>query len=185
MEEPNRDDPEKQTRIAARRQEFENEAFPLMRMLFRTALRLTRNQHDAEDLVQNAFLRAYNFYDKYQPGTSFKAWIFKIMTNIFINDYHKHAKEPPMVPIENQEGFEPNPEKALFDSLLDEDIRKAIEGLPDSYRLTFLLASEGFSYKEIASITGANLGTVMSRLYRARRILQTKLRDTYQEEVYA
>jgi RNA polymerase sigma-70 factor (ECF subfamily) len=182
MEETNRIDPEKLARLEAKQQAFEKEAFPLMNMLFRTALRFTRNQHDAEDLVQNAALRAYNFFDKYQPGTSFKAWIFKIMTNIFINDYHKKAKEPPMVPIDNQEGFEPNPEKAFFDSVLDDDIRKAIEELPEVYRVTFLLSAEGFSYKEIASITGANLGTVMSRLYRARRLLQAKLWETYQEE---
>lgn len=161
---------------------FERETFPLMPMLYRTALRLTRNQADAEDLVQNTFLRAFNFYDKFTPGTSFKAWIFKIMTNIFINQYRKQAREPQTVAIENTGIGTPDPEHLFFENLLDEDIKRAIEELPDQYRLTFLLYTEGFSYKEIASITGANLGTVMSRLHRARRLLQGKLHQ-YQTEV--
>jgi RNA polymerase sigma-70 factor (ECF subfamily) len=161
--------------LQQKRERFQQEAFPLMPMLYRTALRLTRNQHDAEDLVQNAVLRAYTFFDKFQPGTSFKAWVFKIMTNVFINDYHKRVRAPLTVPLENQSGFEPDPEKLFFDQVMDTDIKKAVEELPEVYRLTFLLASEGFSYKEIASITRANLGTVMSRLYRARRLLQGKL----------
>ncbi len=164
-----------EVKLENRKEHFEQEAFPLMRMLYRTALRLTRNQHDAEDLLQNTVLRAYNFYHKFQPGTSFKAWIFKIMTNLFINDYRKHRKEPPLVSLENQANFEPDPEKLYFDSVLDEDIKRAIEELPDAYRLTFLLSAEGFSYKEIAQITNANVGTVMSRLHRARRLLQGKL----------
>ena len=164
-----------EVKLESRKESFEREAFPIMRMLYRTALRLTRNQHDAEDLLQNTVLRAYNFYDKFQPGTSFKAWIFKIMTNLFINDYRKHSKEPFVVALENQADFEPDPEKLFFDSVLDDDIRKAIEELPDAYRLTFLLSTEGFSYKEIAQITNANVGTVMSRLHRARRLLQGKL----------
>lgn len=158
-----------------KKERFEKQAFPLMPMLYRTALRFTRNIQDAEDLVQNTFLRAFNFFDHYTEGTSFKGWIFKIMTNIFINQYRKQAKTPPISPLENLGDDYPNPEELFFENLLDEDIKKAIEELPEIYRIPFLLSTEGFSYKEIAQITNTKIGTVMSRLHRARRLLQAKL----------
>ncbi len=166
-----------------KRELFEKQAFPLMPMLYRTALRLTRNQADAEDLVQNTFLRAFNFFDKFTQGTSFKAWIFKVMTNIFINEYRKQSRDPQKVSLEDYLVGTPDPEHLFFENLVDEDIKRAIEELPDQYRLTFLLYTEGFSYKEIASITETNLGTVMSRLHRARRLLQEKLYNLKKREV--
>ncbi|MBN1482709.1 sigma-70 family RNA polymerase sigma factor [candidate division KSB1 bacterium] len=171
--------------------DFEAIAFQFMDSLYSTALRFTRNTEEAEDLVQDTYLRAYRFFDKFQEGTNFKAWIFKILTNTFINKYRKKARTPQQVQLdkvayglENEEppehvgewtGFD----ESKYDELFDDDITSALSQLSEEFRMVVLLADiEGFSYKEIAEIIGRPSGTVMSRLFRGRRMLQ-RILDKY------
>ena len=170
---------------------FEQEALKHLDALYRTALRMTRNPQDAEDLVQETYLRAYRFFDQFQPGTNLRAWLFKILTNSYINMYRKAAAEPKNTSLEETEDFSLYRQMArestngglgweveaeVLDRFAESDIREAIENLPDAFRMTVLLADvEGFSYKEIAEITGVSKGTVMSRLFRGRRLLQKAL----------
>ncbi|MBN1464377.1 sigma-70 family RNA polymerase sigma factor [candidate division KSB1 bacterium] len=171
--------------------DFEAIAFQFMDSLYSTALRFTRNTEEAEDLVQDTYLRAYRFFDKFQEGTNFKAWIFKILTNTFINKYRKKARTPQQVQLEkvaygleNDEPPEQLGEWAGFDEtkyeeLFDDDIASALSQLSEEFRMVVLLADiEGFSYKEIAEIIGRPSGTVMSRLFRGRRMLQ-RILDKY------
>lgn len=174
-----------------RREIFEQEAIKHLDALYRTALRMTRNPQDAEDLVQETYLRAYRFFDQFQPGTNMRAWLFKILTNSYINTYRRSAAEPKSTSLEEAEEFSLyrqmaresqtgslswDVEAEVLDRFAEEDIREAIEKLPPAFRMTVLLADvEGFSYKEIAEITGVSKGTVMSRLFRGRRLLQKAL----------
>ena len=174
---------------------FEQEALQHLDALYRTALRMARHPEDAEDLVQETFLRAIRFIDKFKPGTNLKAWLFKILTNIFINRYRKAAREPDVDYLDDTEEFylyrnvreagspplSKSAEEAALDQLGQESIIKAIEGLPEPYRLAVILVDvEGFSYKEIAEMTASKLGTVMSRIARARKMLQRLLWDEVQ-----
>lgn len=165
---------------------FEAEAFQHMDALFRTALRMTRNPKDAEDLVQETYLRAYRFYHQFQQGSNFRAWIFTILVNTFTNIYRKRIKEPPKVDLAQVEGIYEDLEKEpRYVQLADlerlkekfsDEVKGAIDRLPTDYRLVFLLAVlEDLSYKEIAEIVGCPIGTVMSRLFRARQMLQREL----------
>ena len=170
-----------------KRKEFEAQALPHMDALYRTALRMTKNEKDAEDLVQEALVKAYRFWDKFDSGTNCRAWLFKIMTNIFINDYRSKSRSPMAVNMDDiDDNFlygqlavgskESNPEKDLFNKIFDDDVKKAIETLPDDFRLVVVLSFlEGFSYQEIADITDLQLGTVKSRLHRGRKLLQKEL----------
>lgn len=170
-----------------KRREFEAQALPHMDALYRTALRMTKNEKDAEDLVQEAFVKAYRFWDKFDSGTNCRAWLFKIMTNIFINDYRSKSRSPMNVNMDDiDDNFlygqlavgtkESNPEQDLFNKIFDDDVKKAIETLPDDFRLVVVLSFlEGFSYQEIADITDLQLGTVKSRLHRGRKLLQKEL----------
>jgi RNA polymerase sigma-70 factor, ECF subfamily len=172
-----------------KRKSFEREALPHMDALYRTALRMTKNESDAEDLVQEAFAKAYRFWDKFEPGSNCRAWLFKIMTNIFINEYRSKSRAPVAVNVDDiddnflygqlaQTGREDNPEQHLFAKVFDADVKKAIEELPDDFRLVVILSFlEGFSYQEIAEIADLQLGTVKSRLHRGRKLLQKKLFD--------
>jgi RNA polymerase sigma-70 factor (ECF subfamily) len=172
-----------------KRKAFEKEALPHMDALYRTALRMTKNQNDAEDLVQEAYVKAYRFWDKFEPGSNCRAWLFKIMTNIFINDYRSKSRTPISVNVDDIDdnflygqlanlGPEDNPERRLFSKIFDDDIKKAIEELPDDFRLVVVLSFlEGFSYQEIADIADLQLGTVKSRLHRGRKLLQKQLFD--------
>ena len=168
--------------------DFEAAAMPFVDALYNTAYRMTRNAEDAEDLVQETYLKAYRYYDKFEEGTNFKAWLFKIMKNTFINNYRKKQQLPALSDFADiEESFETqvsedaarqikNPEDELLENVLDEDVQKALDKLPPDYRMVVLLADlEGFSYKEIAEITGVPIGTVMSRLHRGRRQLQKQL----------
>lgn len=170
-----------------KRKAFETEALPHMDALYRTALRMTKNEGDAEDLVQEAFVKAYRFWDKFELGSNCRAWLFKIMTNIFINDYRSKSRSPMAINVDDIDdnflygqlavgGKEQNPEKDLFYKIFDDDVKKAIEELPDDFRLVVVLSFlEGFSYQEIADITDLQLGTVKSRLHRGRKLLQKEL----------
>ncbi len=174
---------------ATKRKEFEAEALPHMDALYRTGLRLAKNQSDAEDLVQEAFAKAYRFWDKFESGSNCRAWLFKIMTNIFINEYRSKSRSPLQANIDDIDDnylygqlasseMTENPEQALFSKLFDDDVKKAIENLPDDFRLVAVLSFlEGFSYQEIAEIADLQLGTVKSRLHRGRKLLQKQLFD--------
>lgn len=172
-------------------QEFEAIAFQYMDSLYSTALRFTRNTEEAEDLVQDTYLRAYRFFDKFQEGTNFKAWIFKILTNTFINKYRKKARTPQQVQLEKvaygledeenveQVGEWDGYDDSKYKELFDDDITSALSQLSEEFRMVVLLADiEGFSYKEIADIIDRPSGTVMSRLFRGRRMLQ-RILDKY------
>jgi RNA polymerase sigma-70 factor (ECF subfamily) len=170
-----------------KRKAFEKEALPHMDALLRTALRMTKNQNDAEDLVQETMVKAYRFWDKFEPGSNCRAWLFKIMTNIFINNYRSKSRTPVSVNMDDIDdnflygqlatlGPGENPEQALFAKIFDDDVKKAIEELPDDFRLVVVLSFlEGFSYQEIADIADLQLGTVKSRLHRGRKLLQKQL----------
>src|SRR6266508_401947 len=157
---------------------FEAEALPLLNGMYSAAFRLTRNAADAEDLLQETFLRAFRGFHQFQEGTNLKAWLYRILTNTFINSYRKKQREPQTVSDDEIEdwylysklaesGAEPSAEASVLESLPDEDVQEALSALPDQFRIAVLLADvEGFSYKEIAAITGVPIGTVMSRLHR-------------------
>ena len=165
--------------------DLSSDDLPFLDSLYNTALRMARNAEDAEDLVQETYLKAYRYYDKFQEGTNLKAWMFKILKNTFINRYRKDQKRPAQADFADVEGvFEdqvderfkdsiPNPEVAYFEGRLDGDVREALASLPPDYRMVVLLADlEDFSYKEVAEILEVPVGTVMSRLYRGRRLLE-------------
>lgn len=184
-------------RSRADRQRFELEALPAMDALYRSALKLTRSANDAEDLVQETYIKAYRFWDKFEPGSNCRAWLFKIMTNVFINQYRSRSRSPVAASTDELDdrflyssglGSEQisDPESELSRQILQQDVNRAIEGLPDDFRLVVVLSFlERFSYKEIAKITGLHLGTVKSRLHRGRKLLQRRLLKYAHEYGYA
>ncbi len=188
---------EPQTGQTEKRRSFEREALPHMDSLYRTALRMTKNDGDAEDLVQETMVKAYRFWDKFEQGSNCRAWLFKIMTNIFINDYRSKSRTPQSIDVDDiddnylysqlvTQSEDDNPERQLFAKIFDEDVRKAIEELPDDFRLVVVLSFlEGFAYQEIAEIADLQLGTVKSRLHRGRKLLQKKLMDYAIKNGYA
>jgi RNA polymerase sigma-70 factor, ECF subfamily len=171
----------------ALKERFERDAVPLLSGMYSSALRMTRNPSDAEDLVQETFLRAYRGFAGFQEGTNLKAWLYRILTNTFINSYRKKQREPKTVPDENVEDWylydrlaaqssEASAEATVLEAIPDEDVKAALDALPEAFRMAVLLADvEGFSYKEIASILDIPIGTVMSRLHRGRRALEKAL----------
>ena len=168
---------------------FQADALPLLDSLYAGALRMTRNPADAEDLVQETMLRAYRSFDRFEAGTNLKAWLYRIMTNAYINTYRKRQREPKKVSSEDVEDFDlyqelknhdpqwdATPENLVLNSLVDTDILEAIDDLPEQFRLAVVLSDiEGFSYAEMAEIMDVPLGTVMSRLHRGRKALQKRL----------
>ena len=176
-----------------RRARFERDVMPLMPSLYSAALRLTRNPSDAEDLLQETFLRAYRGFGGFTEGTNLKAWLYRILTNTFINAYRKRQREPVMVLEEEipdwylydrltQSGETSSAEAQVLERLPDEDVQGALDSLPEGFRMAVWLADvEGFSYKEIAEILGIPIGTVMSRLHRGRKSLEKLLWEKARE----
>ncbi|HEU5003303.1 MAG TPA: sigma-70 family RNA polymerase sigma factor [Actinomycetota bacterium] len=170
---------------------FEDEALAFADALYGTALRMTRNAADAEDLVQETFLRAFRAWDRFEPGTNLKAWLFKIMTNLFISSYRARRREPVTISTDDTEEFDlyrnlvdadgqvgRSAESIVIDRLVDDDVKGALSNLSENFRIPVLLADvEGFSYREIADMMGVPIGTVMSRLHRGRKALQKALWD--------
>ena len=179
---------------AALRERFERDVLPLLPSLYGAALRMTRNPADAEDLVQETYLRAFRGFAGFKEGTNLKAWLYRILTNSFINTYRKKQREPQTVegPDDLEEWYlfdrlgarsvEGSAEQEVLDRIPDQAVKAALESLPDNFRVPVLLADvEGFSYKEIAEIMDTPIGTVMSRLHRGRKALEKALWDTAKE----
>jgi RNA polymerase sigma-70 factor (ECF subfamily) len=170
---------------------FETEALSFLDALYRTALRMTRSEAEAEDLVQETYIRAFRFRHQFTAGTNLKAWLFRILTNTFINQYRRKAARPETTELDDVEesilyrhmrdvspgSASPNPEAELIDNTLSSEVKDALEALPEKFRSTLLLDVEGFSYKEIAEVLDIPIGTVMSRLHRGRKFLQKRLYD--------
>jgi RNA polymerase sigma-70 factor (ECF subfamily) len=174
---------------------FTDVAMEHMPGLYSAALRMTRNAADAEDLVQETYLKAYRSFGSFEEGTNLRAWLYRILTNTYINSYRAAQRRPEVTDVEDVEdlylykrlsgsgGLEPSQgrsaEDVALDSFTDDDVKAALEALPDAFRMAVLLADvEGFSYKEISEITDVPIGTVMSRIHRGRRALQKALHDS-------
>ncbi len=167
------------------REDFDREALPHLQALYGAALRLCRSDSDAEDLVQEAILRAYRFFDTFEAGTNCKAWLFRILTNAFYNRYRERERERDVLAqVESSvanvgqflAGGPEDAETALLGHMVSADVERALASVPAEFRLAVVLADlEDFSYKEIADIMDCPAGTVMSRLYRGRKILQERL----------
>jgi RNA polymerase sigma-70 factor, ECF subfamily len=171
---------------------FVEDAMQYMPSLYTAAMRMTRNPADAEDLVQETYLKAYRGYGSFEAGTNLKAWLYRILTNTFINSYRARARRPEESDVgdvdelylyrrlvgDGVSSSGRSAEDVALDEFTDEEVKAAIESLPESFRMTVLLADvEGFSYREIAEITEVPIGTVMSRLHRGRAALQKALHD--------
>ena len=167
--------------------DFEREVMPHLQALYGVALRMTKSEGDAEDLVQDAMLRAYRFWDGFEAGSNCRAWLMRILTNVFRNRYRERAREQEILGeaetsaanLGQFQGAAPrDAESALFGRMLSRDVETALATLPSEFRLPVILADlEDLSYKEIADIMECPAGTVMSRLYRGRRMLQKQLSD--------
>jgi RNA polymerase sigma-70 factor (ECF subfamily) len=170
---------------------FEEQAIPFMDQLYAAAMRMTRNPADAGDLVQETYAKAYAAFAQFEQGTNLKAWLYRILTNTFINSYRKNQRQPYQNAIDELEDWQLGSAESLtqgrstrsaeaeaIDHLPDSDVKEALQSIPEDFRLAVYLADvEGFSYQEIADIMKTPVGTVMSRLHRGRRLLRDLLTE--------
>jgi RNA polymerase sigma-70 factor (ECF subfamily) len=184
--------------VKEKRAEFERQALVHVDSLYGAAYRLTRNARDAEDLVQDSLLRAYRFWDSFQQDSNCKAWLLRIVTNTFINEYQRRKRTREVLDAATAEqdavdgvlihadaNDRQTPERALLDRSVSDDVQRALESLPDDFRTAVVLCDvQGLSYKEIAEIMQTPVGTVMSRLFRGRKLLAAALREFARSEGY-
>ena len=188
-------DREKET-AAERTKRFERDALQYMNQLYAAAMRYTRNPEDAQDLVQDTYAKAYTSFHQFEPGTNLKAWLYRVLTTTFINNYRKDQRRPQTSDSELEDwqlaeasshtsDQGKSTEDVVLENLPDSDIKNALAQIPEEFRMVVYLADvEGFSYKEIAEIVGVPTGTVMSRLHRGRKQLREKLTDYARERGY-
>ncbi len=188
-------DREKETK-AERTKRFERDALQYMNQLYAAAMRYTKNPEDAQDLVQDTYIKAYNSFHQFEPGTNLKAWLYRVLTTTFINNYRKDQRRPQTSDSELEDwqlaeasshtsDQGKSTEDVVLENLPDSDIKNALAQIPEEFRMVVYLADvEGFSYKEIAEIVGVPTGTVMSRLHRGRKQLREKLTDYARERGY-
>ena len=178
------------------RDDFTADAMQYAPQLYSTALRMTRNRADAEDLVQETFMKGWRAFDSYEQGTNLRAWLFRIMTNTYINKYNAKQRRPDETELDeveelylfkrlgafNQAKINLSAEDQMFELFTDDEVKNALEELPEVFLIPVLMSDvEGFSYKEIAEITEVPIGTVMSRLHRGRKLMQKRLYDYAQD----